>query len=398
MSQFFKLPKRYFKAGECLFSEGDKGDFAYIIDYGQIEISTVINGKYTILNILEIGNMFGELALLDDSPRSASAYAKTDVLLTIINPEQVKVRIEEADPILRLLLMVVMRYFRSETKLFRSQNQCQNYKQLSLDYDLSQKKITEIIDLIRLESDLRDAIKNNELKLFYQPVINFKNEEIAGFEILLRWKCPKRGNVSPNLFIPLAESTSLIIPIGEWIIKKAIQGFLIIKERTDKNLFISINIAQRQIESTNFLTFLKQEILSTEIEPNQIKLEILERNLLTEETVLFFIESCRASGFPLLIDDFGTGYANLSYLKNFQFDSVKIDKSFIDNLETNKKDRSICKALIELSHGLEMTIVAEGIETKHQAQILKEMDCDFGQGYLFSKPLPFEKVITLLNN
>jgi EAL domain-containing protein (putative c-di-GMP-specific phosphodiesterase class I) len=396
MSKLFQLPKSYFKAGECLFSEGDKGDFAYIIDYGKIEISTIINGKNTILNILEPGDMFGELALVDGSPRSASAYAKTDVLLTIITPEQVNIRIKDADPILRLLLMIVMSYFRSETKRFRSKNSPKKLKLLSFEQNLYQEKITETIDLIRLESDLRDAIEQKELELLYQPIINFKTQKIVGFEILLRWKCSKRGYVSPSLFIPLAESTSLIIPIGEWLIKKAIEDLLEIKKRTHKDLFISLNIAQRQIESQKFLPLLKQEILLAGIKRNQIKLEILERSLLTEETALFWVESCRSAGFPLLIDDFGTGYANLSYLKNFQFDSVKIDKCFIDDLNHSKKDRSICKALIELSHGLEMTIVAEGIETKAQAKILQEFGCDFGQGYFFSKPLSLKEAIALL--
>lgn len=392
------LPKRHLKAGECLFSEGENGDFAYIIDEGEIEIATVINDQYTVLNTLKFGSMFGELALVDGRPRSASAYAKTDVLLTLVTPEQVRSRIQDADPILRLLLMVVMRYFRSETQRLRPTELIDNYQDDLPENSQCHKKLTEAIELIKLESDLRNAIQKKELKLLYQPIINLKNFEISGFEILLRWECPKRGNIPPSLFIPLAESTSLIIPIGEWLAKEGIKAILIIKEQTNKDIFMSINVAQRQIESKDFLPLLTKEATKAKIQFNQIKLEILERSLFAGETALFWAKSCRNLGFPLVIDDFGTGYANLAYFKTFQFDTVKIDKCFVDDIENNKKDRNICSALIDLSQGLNMTVVAEGIENLFQAKILQSLGCDFGQGYFFSKPVSLEQAIALIQS
>lgn len=390
------LPKRHLRAGECIFLEGDKGDYAYIIDEGEIEISTFIDNKYTVLNLLKSGCMFGELALVDGRPRSASAYAKTDILLTVVTPEQVKSRIQKSDPILRLLFIVIMNYFRSETERLRDL-QKENSYDIDLElYDLNLTKIHEAIELIRLESDLRNAIEEKQLNLYYQPIVHLHNFKVAGFEILLRWQCPKRGNVSPNIFIPLAESTSLIVPIGEWIIKEGMKAITEIKEKTNQNVFMSINIAQRQIESTNLLPLLIAELDKAKINPNQVKLEILERSLFAGDTALFWIKKCRDAGFPVVIDDFGTGYANLTYLKDFQFDTLKIDKSFIDDIESNQKERNICKSLISLSHGLEMTVVAEGIETIEQAKILQDLGCNFGQGYLFSKPVPLEDAIALV--
>ena len=392
----YKLPNRRLKAGDCIFREGDKGDVAYIVDYGVVEISSIIDDQYTILNTLKTGEMFGELALVDGSPRSASAYAKTDVLLTVVTNEQVRSRIDDADPILKLLLMVVMKYFRSETDRVRTTLIDTNFFSIELRKQKYQTKIIQAIDLIRLESDLRNGFKEGELKTFFQPIVDLKTNLIVGFEILLRWFSGSRGFISPGVFIPLAESTSLIIPIGEWIFDEALKTIEKIKAETGCDIFLSVNIAEKQIYDPNFLQIIKEKITHSSVKPGQIKLEILERSLLEGEIASALVESCRDFGLPLVIDDFGTGYANLAYLARFQFDTVKIDKCFIDSLERNSKDQIICRTLISLSQGLNMTTVAEGIENKQQLDILNDLGCDFGQGYFFSPPISYEDAIALI--
>ncbi|NCO74456.1 MAG: EAL domain-containing protein [Cyanobacteria bacterium] len=391
-----KFPNQTLQAGECIFREGETGNFAYIIDEGEVEISTLVNNKYTVLNILKAGDMFGELALVDGSPRSAAAYAKTNVVLTIVTSEQVKTRIEDADPILKLLLMVVMNYFRLETGRLRSAKE--ESDQISLDNTKKeyQEKIYQAIELIRLESDLRSGFKQNQLVCFYQPIIDLKSNLIVGFEVLLRWFSPTRGNVSPSVFIPLAESTSLIIPIGEWLLEKSLEAILQVKKETNYDIFLSINVAQKQIYDPDFLNIIKEKIKHSSINPKQIKLEILERSLFEGETALSLVKNCRDFGLPLVIDDFGTGYANLSYLKNFKFDTMKIDQCFVKELENNDKDEIICRTLINLSQGLEMTTVAEGIENQQQLDILRSLGCNYGQGYFFSQPLPLDKAIDFM--
>ncbi|WP_373480946.1 EAL domain-containing protein [Geminocystis sp.] len=391
-----KFPNQTLQAGECIFREGETGNFAYIIDEGEVEISTLVNNKYTVLNILKAGDMFGELALVDGSPRSAAAYAKTNVVLTIVTSEQVKTRIEDADPILKLLLMVVMNYFRLETGRLRSAKE--ESDQIFLDNTKKeyQEKIYQAIELIRLESDLRSGFKQNQLVCFYQPIIDLKSNLIVGFEVLLRWFSPTRGNVSPSVFIPLAESTSLIIPIGEWLLEKSLEAILQVKKETNCDIFLSINVAQKQIYDPDFLNIIKEKIKHSSINPKQIKLEILERSLFEGETALSLVKNCRDFGLPLVIDDFGTGYANLSYLKNFKFDTMKIDQCFVKELENNDKDEIICRTLINLSQGLEMTTVAEGIENQQQLDILRSLGCNYGQGYFFSQPLPLEKAIDFI--
>jgi EAL domain-containing protein (putative c-di-GMP-specific phosphodiesterase class I)/CRP-like cAMP-binding protein len=394
---------RSLMAGECIFKEGDQGDFAYIIEEGEVEISTVTpENECVILNVLKSGDMFGELALVDGSARSASAYAKTNVVLTVVTGEQVKSRIESADPILKLLLMVVMNYFRSETGRLRSHSNLSRSKSeadfSSLDKTKKeyQEKIFHAIELIRLESDLRNGFKREELVPFYQAIVDLNTNSIVGFEVLLRWFSPTRGHVLPSIFIPLAESTSLIIPMGEWLLDKALSAIDQVKKETGIDIFLSINVAEKQIQSQEFLTIIKQKINLSSVTPKQIKLEILERSLFEGEKALSLVENCRQFGLPLVIDDFGTGYANLSYLKNFQFDTLKIDQCFVKDLENNIKDQIICKTLIDLSHGLEMTAVAEGIENETQSKILSSLGCNYGQGYLFSPPVPLDRAIELM--
>ncbi|WP_017293414.1 EAL domain-containing protein [Geminocystis herdmanii] len=388
---------RSLTTGECIFTEGDKGDFAYIIEEGEVEISTVTpENKRLILNVLKSGDMFGELALVDGSARSASAYAKTNVILTVVTGEQVKSRIESADPILKLLLMVVMNYFRSETGRLRAKSE-PDFSSLDKTKKEYQEKIFHAIELIRLESDLRNGFKREELVPFYQAIVDLNTNSIVGFEVLLRWFSPTRGNVSPSIFIPLAESTSLIIPMGEWLLDQALSAIEQVKKETGIDIFLSINIAEKQIQSQEFLTVMKQKIDLSSVKPKQIKLEILERSLFEGEKALSLVQECREFGLPLVIDDFGTGYANLSYLKNFQFDTLKIDQCFVKDLENNVKDQIICKTLIDLSHGLEMTAVAEGIENQQQCKILSSLGCNYGQGYLFSPPVPLDRAIELMN-
>jgi EAL domain-containing protein (putative c-di-GMP-specific phosphodiesterase class I) len=392
--RYQQFQQRYFQAGECIFREGETGDFAYIIEEGEVEISTLINGTKTVLNILKCGSMFGELALVDGRPRSASAFAQSNALLTIVTQEQVNLRIESADPILRMLLLVIMGYFRSETSQFRLADQEEDDKPNHSPIDLKER-IADAITIIRLESELRTAIDEEQFRLVFQPIILLETLQVEGFEVLIRWQSPTKGLVRPDLFISVAESTSLIIPIGEWLVEKAIQSLKQIQAKANRKLFVSINVASRQIEDLGFLDFLLYQVQKENIEPSQIKLEILERCLFDNDRAREWVIRCRELGFMIALDDFGTGYSSLAYISQYHPDAVKIDKSLIDNIDENQNSHSICKAIIQMSKALEMKVIAEGIENCNQVEILREMGCNFGQGYFFAKPLFSEEAIAL---
>jgi EAL domain-containing protein (putative c-di-GMP-specific phosphodiesterase class I) len=389
------LPVRPFKAGEIIFQEGDVGDFAYIVEAGEVEIWTTVQGQRLVLNVLSKGSLFGELALVDQKPRSASATAQTDCLLMVVTNEQVKQRIQEADPILRLLLLVVLRYFRSETTHFRGakpESSPNLYPSAEGEPSLS-ARIGEAVDLIRMEAELREALHQQQFSLAYQPIINLRTYRLAGFEALIRWQSPRRGLIRPDIFIPLAEATSLIIPLGQWVIQQGLTDLKQLQTQSPHPLFMSFNIASRQIEGGDFVPCLLETSKTLGIPPQQIKLEILERALFNREMAMHWVQACRQEGFLLALDDFGTGYSSLQYLNEYKLDTVKIDKSFVQGLEHHSNSRSICQAVIHLAAALGMTVVAEGVETPAQASLLAEMDCAYGQGYLFAKPLSLDQAL-----
>lgn len=392
--------KQRLRAGEEVFKEGDTAQFAYIIEEGEIEIWTTVKGKQLVLNILGVGSLFGELALVDQQPRSASATARADSLLILVTNNQISRRIQEADPILQLFFWVITHHFRSASGHFQAIKDNVSlpifgYHQKN-NFQLSEK-IEDAVELIRMENDLQNAIAEEEFKLVYQPIINLENNQIQGFEALIRWQNSQRGYVYPNDFIPLAESTSLIIPIGKWVIQKGMQDLKKMEEISGQSLFMSFNIASIQIEDPNFIPWMLSTAKENKVQPSQIKLEILERTLFSSENTLNWVHQCRSHGFLLVLDDFGTGYSSLQYLNEFNLDMIKIDQSFVQGLGINPNSQVICQAIINLSQVLKMGVVAEGIDKETNLEILRKMGCNFGQGYFFSKPLSFKKAISFLN-
>ncbi|CUA85201.1 putative bifunctional diguanylate cyclase/phosphodiesterase [Pseudidiomarina woesei] len=244
---------------------------------------------------------------------------------------------------------------------------------------------------IALETDLRQALKHNQLQLFLQSQVNIQGE-VAGAEGLLRWQHPQRGFVSPAEFIPLAEDTGLIIPIGRWVIEQACVILKRWQERAEtQNLTLAINVSGRQFQQPDFVDNLIRQIQQTGINPNQLKLEITESLLLHDvELVAEKMKLLTEFGVHFAIDDFGTGYSSLSYLAELPFETLKIDISFVRDMLTQPSMASIVKAIIQLAESLQLTTVAEGVETHEQAAYLKQLGCHTFQGFLFSRPTPAE--------
>ena len=240
---------------------------------------------------------------------------------------------------------------------------------------------------LETEAKLRHAIENWDIAVYYQPIIDLKKNKVHGAEALARWIIDGKV-ISPINFIPLAEETGLIIPIGEGIIKNVFTQGLYWNKEYNWNLQVSINLSARQLLSESLLTFINTIITATGISPQLITLEITENCLIQNvEQSKKILWNLKEMGINISLDDFGTGYSSLSYLREFPIDILKIDKSFIFNLNSSLKDASIVSAIISMAHSLDMTVVAEGIETKDQYKRLVESGCDYGQGYLFSKPV-----------
>ena len=260
--------------------------------------------------------------------------------------------------------------------------------------------LTEAINRLQLESDLRQGIEAEEFLLYYQPIICLKTGRLEGFEALVRWSHSKRGFVSPASFIPLAEETGLILPLGQWIFQQACQQAAQWRRQFPHyaSLSMSINLSSRQFAQPNLVNLLDQALKQAELEAGAIKIEITESMVMGNvEAAIDLMLQLKSLGLKLSIDDFGTGYSSLSYLHRFPLDTLKVDRSFVSRMDESDDDKAIVHTIITLGHQLGMDIVAEGIEKEHQAQLLKELHCEYGQGYLFSKPVSSEAATQLLH-
>lgn len=258
----------------------------------------------------------------------------------------------------------------------------------------------QVMTRMQLETDLRRAIERQEFQLHYQPVIALQTGEIAGFEALLRWQHPQRGFVHPVEFIPIAEETDLIIPIGQWVIQEAVRQLKLWQTqfKTDIPLVISVNLSGRQFLQTDLVEQIEQTLKDSDLDGHSLKLEITESIAMNDvESTIALLMRLKALNLQLSIDDFGTGYSSLSYLHRFPTDTIKVDRSFVSRMGDEAEDAHIVQTIIMLGHNLGMMIVAEGVETVEQLEQLRLLKCEYAQGYYFSKPIPSQAAAELLS-
>ena len=253
------------------------------------------------------------------------------------------------------------------------------------------------LERLALESDLRRALERNEFLLHYQPKVDIGSGRIIGMEALVRWQQPGKELIPPAQFIPLAEETGLIVPIGEWVLKTACARNKAWQEQGLPRLRIAVNLSARQFAHESLLTDVARVLNETGLDPAWLEFEITESMVMHDpEHAVTLLSRLKAMGIHLSIDDFGTGYSSLSYLKRFPIDSVKIDRSFIQDLPGDGDDAAITRAIIAMAHSLRLKVIAEGVETEAQLGFLREHGCDEMQGYLFSRPLPEDELLRLL--
>ncbi len=255
------------------------------------------------------------------------------------------------------------------------------------------------LERLALESSLRGALERNEFVLHYQPKIDIRSGRIIGMEALVRWQHPTKGLIPPMQFIPLAEETGLIVPIGEWVLRTACARNKSWQEQGLPPLRIAVNLSARQFAHENLLQDVARVLNETGLDAAFLELEITESMVMHDpEHAIELLNKLKAMGISISIDDFGTGYSSLSYLKRFPIDSVKIDRSFIKDLPLDGDDAAITQAIIAMAHGLKLKVIAEGAETGEQLSFLRAHKCDEMQGYYFSKPLPEHEFILLVQN
>lgn len=248
---------------------------------------------------------------------------------------------------------------------------------------------------LELEQYLRHALERGELALHYQPLVDLQDGAVVGVEALLRWY-PAVGEISPAEFIPLAEETGLIVPIGAWVLTTACRQIRLWRDR-GWPLHLAVNLSARQLRDPSFPKTLQKVLEATGLPGAALELEITESLLMHDtERALGFLREVKELGVRLAVDDFGTGYSSLSYIKRFPIDSLKIDRSFVRDVAIDPDDAAIVRAILALAKALKLQVVAEGIETQQQAEFLSRHGCHLGQGYLFGRPEPQEAIDGLL--
>jgi EAL domain-containing protein (putative c-di-GMP-specific phosphodiesterase class I) len=241
-----------------------------------------------------------------------------------------------------------------------------------------------------METDLRRALEREELVLFYQPIVSLASGRLEGFEALLRWKHPEKGLVLPNSFIPLAEETGLIVPIGWATLQQACRQIQTWRSscRAARDLSISVNISGKEFDQPDLVTRVSKTLDESHLEPQSLRLEMTESMIMKDaEAAVDTLHTLRGVGVQLHIDDFGTGYSSLSYLQRLPTHAIKIDRSFVHGMSNGNGQSEIIGTIVSLARNLNMGVSAEGLETAEQLEQLRTMDCELGQGYLFSRPL-----------
>jgi len=261
----------------------------------------------------------------------------------------------------------------------------------------SQEVNVNSINRFQLETKLRKAIKNQEFIIHYQPKINVSNNQITGMEALVRWQQADGTLVSPADFIPLAEDTGMIIPIGEWVLKQACLDIKVLNKQFNSDYTLAVNLSAKQFQYSNVVQLIEDTIEATQLPASQLEMEITESMVMNNvEKSIETMKQIHSMGVSLAIDDFGTGYSSLAYLKKFPVHTLKIDRTFVYELEKNADDAAIVATICSMGHQLGLSLVAEGIESDKQLDYLKEQNCHYGQGFYLSRPLPLDKLIDFI--
>jgi diguanylate cyclase (GGDEF)-like protein len=280
----------------------------------------------------------------------------------------------------------------ADTAMYHAKNCGKNNAKL-----YSSSLTMQIMSHVKLEVGLRKALQNDELYLLYQPQIDVRSSELVGVEALVRWRHPERGIISPTEFIPLAEETGLIVPIGEWVLRTACNQAKAWQRATRRAVRMAVNLSAKQFKDENLSQIVVSALSDTGLDPKLLELELTEGTLMDDaKATLVTLEQLRGIGVYLSIDDFGTGYSSMNYLKRFDVRALKIDRSFICGLPQDSENAAITRAIIAMAHGLKMVVVAEGVETGEQLVLLEQFGCDMVQGYYLGHPAAADAITLML--
>ncbi|MBT5512847.1 MAG: EAL domain-containing protein [Rhodospirillaceae bacterium] len=389
-----------YSAGQKIFAMGDEGRNAYFIERGRVQVSLPKDDGETIIAELGKGEIFGEMSMIDDVPRSATVTAVEDTEVIVIQRSRFIQPLKSAHPMMNLLLRIVLARFRD------AQRQLSGMRTTSSEMNTSLEEIRSLaFDRINTERDMRRGLDAGEFEMHYQPITSLDGGHIAGFEALMRWRKDDGGFVSPVEFIPLAEETGLIVELGRWALETSLKEQKNLAGRFNENFpavaapFMSVNVSGLQLSELSEIDRLADIIDASGTPPGDIKLEITETLMVENfDHAKAALDKLKDLGVLIAIDDFGTGYSSLSYLHQLPFDTLKIDRVFVTNMDKSESSQRIVRSIAQLALALDMNIVAEGIEEQAQMDALRDLGCQYGQGFFMSKPLTTDAAHELIDS
>ncbi len=392
------LESLFLPVGTTLFAEGDAGDRAYLIAAGEVDILIERDGREIVLAHRGTGEIIGEMALLDRGPRSASARVTRAAEVIAVSQRQLEQRIAETDPILRLCLSVVIARYRDTLAMARSgfavPPPAAEMRTPGGDFHAA-------VAMLTLERQIEEGLDRGEFVLFLQPIVRLADRSLAGFEALARWQHPTRGLMPPSEFISVAESSGLIVRLTAWILREAVSAArrlldVLRPEPGVETFFVSVNVSGHDLHQPGFADIVMATLRDAGLPPEHLKLEVTESMLMKDPSRAGgVLESCRIQGVGVAVDDFGTGYSSLSHLSTLPITTLKIDRSFVKAMADDLTSRKIVNTVRLLARELGIPVVAEGIEREGEAQALDELGCEYGQGYLFGRPMPLGDALAL---
>ena len=375
--------------GEVLFGQGEPATCAWLVERGEVVLQVESEAGPQPPRVFGPGELIGELALLDGAPYRATAVARGDAVLLAIDGDQFDERLGACDPIVKALVDSLRERMRALQEALPAGTP------LPLeDQPCDDPEDRAGIAKIRFETQLREALSEATLDVHYQPILDLQSGRVGGYEALVRWSHDELGQVSPAEFIRLAEETSLIVPLGEYVLDRVmpvLQGLQ--SAHGDAMPSIAVNLSARQLVQPGMARQVVARVHQAGLPRGALKLEVTESRMLDYGPVAAVMQHCRGQGIPFALDDFGTGYSNLTHLHALDFEYVKVDQAFCRNMLGSTRAMAIVEAIVAMAHGIGAQVIMEGVETREQLAELRRMGVRHAQGWLVGKAAPAEAVL-----
>lgn len=381
------------KKGEILYRQGDPNDSAYVVESGEILLFDHVDGRRIDRERRKAGSILGETSILTGNPRAVTVEALVDTRLYRISAEDILQKYNELDPILRSCVETTIDF----VSRINQPNALDATKTPVAPSTL--RDADELIEQFKFELDIGKGLKAGQFFMNYQPIVHLNDGTIGGFEALMRWQHPDHGLVPPDRFISVAESMGSIGKLTEFALWEAASALSELSELAQMPLFASINVSGQDVDRSGFVDFLEHVLDINLLDPSQVKLEVTETALVPDsEQASRNLDHMRKLGCGISIDDFGTGYSNLGYLKALPLTALKIDRAFAGDAVGNAISRSIVRLLVGLGRELDVDVIAEGLETQEDVDLLRAIGCQYAQGFFFHKPMALEELKSILTH